>query len=78
MVLSVQGHRLPLLQELWPYQSLFFFQPLVTDNQKASLASLSLQFCSFRHIEGPPWLGSYSVDQYIRHLKGYSEWGPTL
>ena len=32
----------------------FFFQPLVTDNQKASLASLSLQFCSFRHIEGPP------------------------
>ena len=21
---SVQGHKLPLLQELWPYQSLFF------------------------------------------------------
>ena len=25
---SVQGHELPLLQELWPYQSLFF-EPLV-------------------------------------------------
>ena len=37
---SVQGHGLPLLQELWPYQSLFF-QPLIAGNQKASLASLS-------------------------------------
>ena len=36
---SVQGHRLPLPQELWPYQS---FQLLVTGDQKASLASLSL------------------------------------
>ena len=38
---SVQGHRLPLLQELWPYQSLFS-EPVVAGNQKASLASLSL------------------------------------
>ena len=38
---SVQGHRLPLPQELWPYQSLFL-QPLVAGDQKASLASLSL------------------------------------
>ena len=37
---SVQGHRLPPLQELWPYQS--FFEPLVVGNQKASLASLSM------------------------------------
>ena len=36
---SIQGHRLPLQQELWPYQS--FFQPLVESDQKASLASLS-------------------------------------
>ena len=35
---SVQGHGL-LLQELWPYQSLFF-EPLVAGYQKASLASL--------------------------------------
>ena len=38
---SVQGHRLPPLQELWPYESLFFFKPLVACNQKASLASPS-------------------------------------
>ena len=37
---SVQGHRLPPLQEWWPYQS--FFEPLVVGNQKASLASLSM------------------------------------
>ena len=35
---SVQLYGLPALQELWPYQS--FFNPLVTGNQKASLASL--------------------------------------
>ena len=37
---TVQGHGLPLLQELWPYQS--FFEPLVAGDQKAYLASLSL------------------------------------
>ena len=35
---SVQGHGLPLPQELWPYQS--FSEPLVAGDQKASLASL--------------------------------------
>ena len=38
--LSVQGHGLPTLQELRPYQS--FFKPLVAGDQKASLVSLSL------------------------------------
>ena len=37
---NVQGHGLPPLQELWPYES--FFEPLVADDQEASLASLSL------------------------------------
>ena len=37
---SVQGHRLPPPQELWPSRSLFL-QPLVAGDQKASLASLS-------------------------------------
>ena len=37
---SVQGHGLPPVQELWPYES--FFEPLVADDQEASLASLSL------------------------------------
>ena len=31
-----------------------------------------------RHIEGLPWLGSYSVDQCIRHLKRHPEWDPTF
>ena len=35
---SVQLYGLPVLQELWPYQS--FFGPLIAGNQKASLASL--------------------------------------
>ena len=37
---SVQGHRMPPRQEVWPYQS--FFEPLLAGDQKASLASLSL------------------------------------
>ena len=41
VVPSVQGHRLPQLQELQPYQSLFFGH-LVAGDQKASLPSLSL------------------------------------
>ena len=36
---SVQGHGLPLLQELWPYQS--FFKPLEDDDEEVSLASPS-------------------------------------
>ena len=36
---SVQVHKLPPWQELWPYQS--FFKPLVAGDQKASLVSLS-------------------------------------
>ena len=51
VVPSVQGHGLPPPQELWPYQSLFF-EPLVAGDQKASLASLSPQLRSFRHLEG--------------------------
>ena len=65
---SVQGHRLPLPQELWPYQS--FIKPLVAGDQKASLVNLSPKFHQFRHLEGSlawgpsllfgtsaPWLG---------------------
>ena len=38
---SMQGHGLPPLKDLWPFQSLFF-KPLVAGAQKVSLASLSL------------------------------------
>ena len=47
---SVQGHKFPPPQELWPYQS--FVYPLVAGYQKASLASLSLYLHLFRHLEG--------------------------
>ena len=50
VVPSVQGHRLPLPQELWSYPSLFS-EPLVSSDQKASLASLSLWLCLLRHLE---------------------------
>ena len=86
MVPSVQARWLPLLQELWPYQS--FFEPLVPSDQKASLTSLSLYLRPFRHLEvslawgpsllfgtsgtwrGPPSLRSYSLDLHFRHIKG--------
>ena len=90
-VCRVTGLSLP--QELWPYLSLFF-EPLVAGDQKASLASFSVApsiqalkglpcLGSFvvwrvRPIEGPPWLGSYSVVWHISHLKEHPGWGPDL
>jgi len=35
-------------------------------------------FRHVRHREGLPWLGSYSIDQLISHLKGHPGWGPAL
>ena len=85
----MQGHGLPLPQQLRSYQSLF--EPLVDGDQKASLASLSSYLSQFRHLEGSlawgpsllfgtsaPWLGSYSVDWRIRHLKGQPGCSPAL
>ena len=51
VVPSVEGHGLPLLQELWPYQNLSL-SLLIAAHQKASLGSLSPQLCPFRHLEG--------------------------
>ena len=50
---SSQGYGLPLPQELWPYQSLFFFfELLVAGDQKASLASLSSIAPSLQALRG--------------------------
>ena len=71
-------------------------KPLITGDQKASLASLSPQLCPFSLLElslawgpsllfgvqkhrepslpPPPWLGSYSVDHHISHLKEHPGW----
>ena len=45
---QVQGHPPPGVMAL----SESFFKPLVADNQKASLASLSQELRPFRHLEG--------------------------
>ena len=73
---NVQGHGLPLPQELWPYQSLI--EPLVAGDQKAFLASLSPKLRPFRHLEsllawGPSLLFGASGKQ-----RGPPGWGPTL
>ena len=88
---SVQGQGLSLTGVM--ALSEYFYEPLVTGDQKPSLISLSLQLCQFRHLEGslafsvvppikhsegPLWLGSYSIDQYVKHLKRHPGWGPTL
>ena len=91
---NVQGHGLPLPQELWPYQSLFsrlcscgseglFGQSFSTALPIQALRGLPC-LGSFsvvwciRLIEGAPWLGSYSVDLHIRHLARHPGWDPTL
>ena len=72
---SVQGHGLPPLQESRPYQS--FFEPLVAGDQKASLATLSLQLHRFGHLEGfLAWEPSLLFG--VRHIDGTCGWGPTL
>ena len=52
----MQGHRLPQLQELQPYQSLFFGH-LVAGDQKASLPGPSLLLPSIQALKGPLGLG---------------------
>ena len=93
VVPSVQGHGLPPLQELWPYQS--FFKPLVAGDQRplwpgflhtsassgtwrAPLPGVLLCHSGRQAHRGAPWLGSCSSDLCIRHLKGHPRWGPTL
>ena len=88
---SVQGQGLPPWQELWPYQSLFsslmqlairrplgqsfsITLPIQTLRGLPCLESFSVVWCG-RHIEGPPWLGSYPVDPRFRHLKEHPGWG---
>ena len=46
-----------------------FFEPLVADNQKASLASFSIAL-PIRALRGLPSLGPFSVVHHIRHIEG--------
>ena len=73
---TVQEHGLLLLQELWPYQSLF--------RASCSWGSEGLFGHSFsvappiEALRGLPCLGSFSVVWSISHLKEHPEWGPIL
>ena len=60
---SVQGHRLPPLQELWPYQHLF-----------SSLLFPAGASCSLQS-EG---LFGLFISSPVRHLEGSLAWGPSL
>ena len=73
---SVQGHGLPLLQELWPYQSLFSsFLYLAIRRPLGPVFSLALSIQALREF---PFLGSFSVVQCIGHTEGPPGWGPTV
>ena len=66
--LSVQGHGLLNLQELWPHQS--FFEHLVAGDQKASLAKSFSVALPIQALRGPPCLWSFSAVGHIRHIEG--------
>ena len=70
----VQGHSCLCPRSFGPIR-IFFFEPLVAGDQKASLASLSL--CPFRHLEGCLAWGP-SLVQSARHIEGPPGGGPTL
>ena len=87
---SVQGHGPPPLQQWWPYRvSLqasgtwqsegLFGQPFPVAlpvqalRRLPCLGSSSLVW-GVRDMEGPLWLGSYSVDRHIRHPKEHPGW----
>ena len=71
---SVQGHRLPLLQELWPFQSLFF-QPHSWRSEGLFGHSFSITppAQALRWLRSPPLFFSVSGA-----LRGPPGWGPTF
>ena len=56
-----------------------FLQALIAGDQKASLASFSIDL-PIPALRGLPCLGSLSVVQLIRHIEGPPQpgWGPTV
>ena len=65
----MQGHGLPLLQELWPYQSLF--SSLLYSWQSEGLFGQSFSIAPpIQSLRGLPGLASFSVVQHIRHIEG--------
>ena len=65
---SVQGHRLPQPQELWPYQSLFLS---LSSWWSEGLFGQSLSVAPpVQALRGLPCLGFFSVVWFFRHIKG--------
>ena len=54
-------------------------KPLVAGDRSEGLFGQSFSVAPpIQALRGIPCLGFLSVVQHIRHIKGYSEWGPTL
>ena len=68
-VRAVRG--LPCLESFSVVQS-------IRNIEACPLAGLLLCRSAHQAHGGAPWVGSYSVDQRVRHLKGHPGWGPTL
>ena len=73
---SVQGHRLPLQQVSWPYQSLFFQASCSWWSEDLFGYSFSIAL-PIQALRGFPCLGSFSVVRCIRHIEGPPGWSPT-
>ena len=46
--------------------------------ERAPFLGVLLCYSSHQAHKGAPWLGSYSVVWYVRHLIGHPGWGPTV
>ena len=66
---SVREHRLSLMQELWPYQSLFFLVSCTWRSEGLCYLSFSMAL-PIQALRRLPCLGSFSVVQCIRHIEG--------
>ena len=72
---SVQGHGLPLPQELWPYQGLFLRASCRWRSEGLFGRSFSVTL-PIQALRGLPCLGSFSVSRRLRHIEGPTRLGP--
>ena len=76
VVPRVQGHGMPLPQELWSSLSLSWAcYSWRSEGLFGQSFSVALPIQSLRAL---PCLGSFSVVQHVRHIEGPPGWGPTL
>ena len=73
---SVQGHSLPPCRSYGPIR-VFFQASCMWQSEGLSGQSFSVAL-PIQALRGFPCLGSFSVDQTVRHLKQHPGWGPAL